>query len=76
MSELSEKLWAVLSERGCEATDLTYADAHQLMLDLVRERVSGLCVVTDDAARRALRNENQQPRKSGSNGSRPVSRKS
>lgn len=76
MSELTEKQWAVLSEHGCEATGLTYADAHQLMRDLVRERVSGLCVITDDAARRALRNENQQPRKSNPNGSRPVVRES
>ncbi|PYS52182.1 MAG: hypothetical protein DMF68_02240 [Acidobacteria bacterium] len=76
MSELNEKLWAVLSERGCEATDMTYMDAHQLMRQLVRERVSGLCVVTDEAARRALRNENQQSRKSNSDRSRSVVRKS
>lgn len=76
MSELTEKLWAVLSERGCEATGLAYMDAHHLMRDLVREKISGLCVATDDAARRALRNENQQARKSNSNGSRPAVRKS
>ena len=76
MSELNEKLWAVLSERGCEATVMTYMDAHQLMRQLVRDKISGLCVVTDDAARRALRNENQQSRKSNPNGSRPAVRKS
>ncbi|MDQ3818760.1 MAG: hypothetical protein M3362_13920 [Acidobacteriota bacterium] len=70
MGELSEKQWAVLSERGCEATGLAYMDAHQLMLDLVRERVSGLCVITDDAARRALRTENLQQRKQNQNGLR------
>ena len=76
MSELSEKLWAILSERGCEAMGLSYMDAHQMMHELVREKISGLCVITDDAARRALRTENLQSRKSNPNGSRPVVRKS
>ena len=53
MSELTEEHWAVLSERGCEAMGLTYAQANELMRALVRERVSGLAVVTDAAARRA-----------------------
>ncbi|HYJ47577.1 MAG TPA: hypothetical protein VEV81_13265 [Pyrinomonadaceae bacterium] len=57
MSELTEQLWAVLSERGCEARGLTYADAHRMMLELKRKKVSGLSVITDDAARRALRTE-------------------
>jgi hypothetical protein len=52
MSELTEERWAVLSERGCEAMGLTYAEAADLMRSLVRERVSGLAVVTDAAARR------------------------
>jgi len=53
MSELTEERWAVLSERGCEAMGLTYAQASELMRSLVRERVSGLSVITDAAARRA-----------------------
>jgi hypothetical protein len=53
MSELTEERWAVLSERGCEAMGLTYAQAAELMRSLVRERVSGLSVITDAAARRA-----------------------
>ena len=53
MSELAENRWAVLSERGCEAMGLTYAQARELMLALLRERVSGLSVITDAAARRA-----------------------
>ena len=52
MSELTEQLWAVLSERGCEAMGLSYVDAHRMMFELKREKVSGLCVITDDAARR------------------------
>jgi hypothetical protein len=53
MSELTEERWAVLSERGCEAMGLTYAQAAELMRSLMRERVSGLSVITDAAARRA-----------------------
>lgn len=53
MSELTETRWAVLSERGCEASALTYAQAAELMRALQREKVSGLSVITDDAARRA-----------------------
>lgn len=53
MSELTEERWAVLSERGCEAMGLTYAQALELMRSLARDRVSGLAIITDDAARRA-----------------------
>lgn len=53
MSELTEERWAVLSERGCEAMGLTYAQARELMRTLLHERVSGLSVITDAAARRA-----------------------
>ena len=67
MSELTEQRWAVLSERGCEATGLTYARAAELMRALQRERVPGLSVITDDAARRA---EGAQPRKLNQNGTR------
>jgi hypothetical protein len=68
MSELIERRWAVLSERGCEATQLTYAQALEMMRALKRERVSGLSVITDEAARRVSRNTNQQTRQSNSNG--------
>ena len=53
LSELTENRWAVLSERGCEAMGLTYAEAHDLMRALVAERVHGLSVITDAAAHRA-----------------------
>ncbi len=52
MGELLEERWAVISERGCEAQGLRHADAAQLVRRLTTERVSGLCVVTDEAARR------------------------
>jgi hypothetical protein len=65
MSELTEQRWAVLSERGCEATSLTYAQAAELMRALRREKVSGLSVITDDAARRAAPNNNSRARQPG-----------
>jgi hypothetical protein len=32
MSELTEERWAVLSERGCEAMGLTYAEARDMLI--------------------------------------------
>ncbi|HEX8920598.1 MAG TPA: hypothetical protein VF766_03925 [Pyrinomonadaceae bacterium] len=53
MSELTEQRWAVFSERGCEASALTYAQASELMRALMREKISGLSIITDAAARRS-----------------------
>lgn len=50
MGELGEKRWAVMSERGCEATRVSRADAVELVRRLRAERVSGLCVITEQAA--------------------------
>ncbi len=55
MSELNERLWAVLSERGREAAGLTYEEAAGLVRELRGDgangrKVSGLCIVTDRAA--------------------------
>ena len=50
--ELQEKIWGVISERGCEATDLTYDEAVALMKRLVSEDVFGLCIVTSEVANR------------------------
>jgi hypothetical protein len=56
MSELNERLWAVLSERGREAAGLTYEEAAVLVRELRGgegangRKVSGLCIVTDRAA--------------------------
>lgn len=52
MGELKEARWAVMSERGCEAVGLTYAAALDLERGLLREKLSGLCVITDAAGRR------------------------
>jgi len=52
MGELGEKLWAVISERGCEATRVTRPEAVELVRALRAERLSGLCVITESAASR------------------------
>ncbi|HYN85121.1 MAG TPA: hypothetical protein VER32_07715 [Pyrinomonadaceae bacterium] len=52
MSEMRERRWAVVSERGCEARGVDYAEAAGLVARLRAEKVSGLCVVTDFAAGR------------------------
>jgi hypothetical protein len=72
MSELTEQRWAVLSERGLEATGLTYHQAAEMMRSLVREKISGLSVITDDAARRAAPDNLPQNQKPGSNGARTL----
>ncbi|HYP52781.1 MAG TPA: hypothetical protein VEQ42_04540 [Pyrinomonadaceae bacterium] len=59
MSELRQHLWAVISERGREASGLTHADAARLVRELSGARVRGLCVVTDGAARHIARAEEE-----------------
>ena len=51
-SDLQDELWAVLSERGCEATRLTHEEARRLVLKLASEGRHGLCIVTNEAAER------------------------
>ncbi|MEO7672805.1 MAG: hypothetical protein ABIU09_01855 [Pyrinomonadaceae bacterium] len=51
-NELLSERWSVVSFEKCEASDLTYADAKRRMTELERLRVTGLCIVTDEAATR------------------------
>ena len=52
MSELREKRWSVVSERGCEASGVNYEEAAGLVNRLRAARVHGLCIISDEAARR------------------------
>jgi hypothetical protein len=61
MSELNERRWAVLSERGCEDTGLSYSEAAAAVARLRGERVSGLCVITDAAAAHVPRAKKPAP---------------
>ncbi len=53
MGELNEPLWAVISERGCEAAGISYPAALELIRRLTGEKVHGLFIITFAAARRA-----------------------
>jgi hypothetical protein len=71
MSELTEERWAVLSARGAEATGLTYAQAAELVRSLVRDKISGVSIITDDAAQRATaHNHNPHSRQPNQNGAK------
>jgi hypothetical protein len=52
MSGLADNRWAVISERGREATGLSHEDARRLVHRLAGEGRHGLCIVTDEAASR------------------------
>ena len=49
--ELREKRWAIISFRGCEALGLDYPTAVNRRRELASEKISGLCIVSDEAAR-------------------------
>jgi hypothetical protein len=51
-SELQMEKWSVLSYRGLEATGLTHDEARRLVHRLASEGSHGLCILSDDAARR------------------------
>jgi hypothetical protein len=52
MGELDEPLWAVVSERGCEASGLTYRAALELLRRLTEQKIQGAAIVTAKAASR------------------------
>jgi hypothetical protein len=56
--------WAVISDRGCEATGLTHEDARRLVHRLAGEGRHGLCIISDEAASRLAppRPESKSPR--------------
>jgi hypothetical protein len=51
-SELEGKIWSVITFDACAASGLTYAKAAEKLEKLKAENVSGLCIVTDEAAAR------------------------
>jgi hypothetical protein len=58
MSELREQRWSVVSERGCEASSVNYETAAGLVVHLRADKVHGLCIISDEAARRYTANNN------------------
>jgi hypothetical protein len=71
MSELRERRWAVLSERGREEVGLSYEEAAVLVARLRSERLRGLCVITDEAASH-IPPAKKTPAKSSSGNSKAV----
>ncbi|CAN5675875.1 hypothetical protein BH20ACI4_BH20ACI4_19470 [soil metagenome] len=51
-SELELPVWSVITFDECAAGGLTYAQAAEKLEKLKSEKVSGLCIVTDEAAAR------------------------
>ena len=51
-SQLESSFWSVLSDRDCEASGLNHEEARRLVHRLGGEGRHGLCIVTDEAARR------------------------
>lgn len=51
-NELNAPVWSVVSFDERVAGNLTYAEAAAKLKNLAAERVSGLCVITDEAAAR------------------------
>ena len=51
-SELGKGRWAVISDRGVEATGVTHEDARRLVHRLKGEGRHGLCIISDEAASR------------------------
>ncbi|CAN5576943.1 hypothetical protein BH10ACI1_BH10ACI1_20970 [soil metagenome] len=51
-AELRESRWSVISFEKCEANNLTYAEAEQKLEELLAQKVSGLCIVTNEVAER------------------------
>lgn len=51
-SELAEPIWSVVTFETIAASGLTYEQAAEKLEKLKTEKVSGLCVITDEAAAR------------------------
>lgn len=51
-SELEKPRWSVISFDRCEVSGLTYEQATAKLADLETRKISGLCVITDEAAAR------------------------
>ena len=50
--ELGAPRWSVVTFESVAVTNLSYDEASKLMEKLRRQKVSGLCIVTDEAAAR------------------------
>jgi hypothetical protein len=52
LSELNEPMWSVVSFENSLKNSLTYDEALELMEESKKQKISGLCIITDEAAQR------------------------
>lgn len=52
LCELSEPIWSVITFEDCAVSSMTYDEARQWADRLFKQNVSGICIVTDEAASR------------------------
>lgn len=50
--ELNQPFWSVVNFYGRIAINLTYAEAERRIAELQNQNISGLCIITDEAAER------------------------
>ena len=50
--ELSAPRWSVITFEKCAAKNLSYVEAAEKIQQLNRQKVAGLCIVTDETAER------------------------
>ncbi len=50
--ELAAQRWSVITFEKCAAKNLSYAEAEKKLQKLKRQKNSGLCIVSDEAAER------------------------
>lgn len=56
-SEFLEQSWSVVTYESVAVSNLTYAEAIEWVRKLDEQKISGLCIVTDEAAAR-ISNDN------------------
>lgn len=59
-SELAAPVWSVVTFETIAASNLTYEEAAKKLEELKAEKVSGLCVITDEAAARMAKSLNRK----------------
>lgn len=57
-SELQEQRWSVVSFESVAVRNLTYDEARIWLEKLQKQKISGLCIVTDEAADRLTEKRN------------------
>ncbi len=52
LSEINEPIWSVVNFEQVLEDGLTYDEAVQKMKEAMEQKISGLCIITDEAAQR------------------------